>query len=532
MLLAELQRRFLGHFMSTRLVGRSLGGAVTRLDQPIGYEIRLHFVTADVSEHAAIDLHAGAEHLAAFFDHLLTLERVVDDVAVFKGQIILAQHSTHPLAPATGGFEVGYNFWFIHNSALLLYCHRCQAIPRPNRLGSAAGIGGRRLCLGLLIPNLGRLRVLVIPDKFKGTLPAGAAARALAAGWRRVRPGDDLEILPLTDGGDGFGEVMGQLLGAKRRWLVSKDAAHRPRRASWWWEPRCRTALLESAQIIGLALLPPGRFHPFELDTWGLGIALGRLHGADNCVLGIGGSATNDGGFGMARALGWQFLARSGRPINSWTELHALERAVPPPRRRLFARFRVAVDVRNPLLGPCGATRVYGPQKGIRSKDVRLAEGCLARLARVMQKQFGRDWASAPGAGAAGGLGFGLMAFAGAKLEQGFNLFSGEAKLLQRLRAADLVLTAEGAIDASTFMGKGVGQLAALCRQLNLTCILFAGQISSHSRRRRAAQRIYALSGFTSITQAKAHPAFWLAKAAEQAARDWPKAGAEQSAPA
>src|SRR5882672_3560125 len=118
------------------------------------------------------------------------------------------------------------------------------------------------------------LRVLIAPDKFKGTLTAREAATAIARGWRKSRPQDSLEILPISDGGDGFGEVTGELLGATTRHIKTKDAAHRSCKATWWWSAKTKTAVIESAQVIGLAMLPKGKFHPFQLDTFGLGAVL------------------------------------------------------------------------------------------------------------------------------------------------------------------------------------------------------------------------------------------------------------------
>ena len=362
--------------------------------------------------------------------------------------------------------------------------------------------------------------ILIIPDKFKGTLTAPAAAQAIARGWRKARPHDSLDLLPMSDGGDGFGEVTSALLQASSRRVKTVDAAHRPCIATWWWEPRTRTAIIESAAVIGLAMLPPKRFHPFQLDTLGLGAAVRAAanQGATRCLMGIGGSATNDGGFGLARALGWQFLDRNGHLIERWTGLHRLDRIRPPRRRRWFARCPVATDVRNPLLGPVGATRVYGPQKGLRRRDFALAERCLGRLARVVQRQFARDLAREPGAGAAGGLGFGLLAFLGAKLQPGFDLFARHAALERRLRAADMVITGEGAIDRSTLMGKGVGQIAQRCRQLNIPCIGLAGIVSAGCRTAEFFTQTHALTELTTVEQAKAQPALWLARLAQQVA--------------
>jgi glycerate kinase len=329
----------------------------------------------------------------------------------------------------------------------------------------------------------------------------------------------------MSDGGDGFGDVTGALLKANIQHVKTVDAARRPCVARWWWEPRTRTAVIESAAVIGLAMLPPKRFHPFQLDTLGLGAVMRAAanRGARRCLLGIGGSATNDGGFGLARALGWEFLDRKGELIERWTGLDRLEKIHAPQHRRWFSEFVVATDVRNRLLGRRGATRVYGPQKGLRPQDLTLAERCLGQLARVVRKQFGRDFAREPGAGAAGGLGFGLPAFLGAELQPGFDLFTRHAGLERRLRAADLVITGEGAMDRSTLMGKGVGQIAQRCRKLRIPCIGLAGMVSASPGTAAFSAQAHALTELTTVAQAKANPAHWLERLARQVARSAPE---------
>jgi glycerate 2-kinase len=322
-------------------------------------------------------------------------------------------------------------------------------------------------------------------------------------------------------GGDGFGEVSSALLGGRVQRTKAQDAAHRPCLAKWWWEPRSRTAIIESAAVIGLAMLPPRRFYPFTLDTVGLGavVRAAARKGATRCLMGIGGSATNDGGFGLARALGWEFVDRHGRLIERWTELEGLDRIRVPRRRRWFSRCLVATDVQNPLLGRRGASRVYGPQKGLRKQDFGPAERCLGRLAQVVGRQFGRNFARVPGAGAAGGLGFGLLAFLGAELRPGFDLFARQAALARRLRAADLVITGEGAIDRSTLMGKGVGEVARGCRALHLPCIGLAGVVDLGGESADLFTQAHALIELTSVQQAKARPALWLERLAQKVAR-------------
>lgn len=363
------------------------------------------------------------------------------------------------------------------------------------------------------------LKILIASDKFKGTLTAQAAARAIARGWRKVRPGDALELLPMSDGGDGFGEIIGHLVGAKIQTVRTVDAARRPCLARWWWERNTRTAIIESAGVIGLAMLPPGKFHPFELDTFGLGavIRAASAKGAKKCILGIGGSATNDGGFGLARALGWEFRDRAGGVIGRWTDLHTLADVRAPGRRGWFDELLVAVDVKNPLLGVRGATRVYGPQKGLKASELAAAEKGLRRLSRVMARE-GAGFQTHPGAGAAGGLGFGLLTFLGGRAEPGFDLFGRFAKLADRLRAADLVITGEGRLDESTLMGKGVGQIARRCRALKIPCIALAGALADRDQVQRRFAEAHALTDLTTLAGAKSNPDRWLQKLSQQVA--------------
>ena len=369
------------------------------------------------------------------------------------------------------------------------------------------------------------LHILIAPDKFKGTLTAHAAAEAIRRGWSSVRPEDGVELLPMSDGGDGFGAILSGLLGAQARRLQTVDAAHRPCEAEWWWEPKGKSAIIEAARINGLAQLPPGKYHPFELDTFGLGAALQAAValGATRCLMGIGGSATNDAGFGVARACGCRFLDGHGREIARWTELEALARIDLPPRE-LFEEFIVAVDVQNPLLGSEGCARVYGPQKGLRAEDFPVVDTGLGRLAEVVRQQLHLNSAVEPGAGAAGGLGFGLRSFLGARLAPGFELFAGYAGLSLRLRSVQLVLTGEGALDAQTLMGKGVGELAVLCKRCNVPCIGLAGVVPDPARARELFAQTFAMTpDLTTPERAKADAAHWLAEAAAQAARTWPR---------
>ena len=420
-------------------------------------------------------------------------------------------------------------------------------------------------------PSHAPVRILIAPDKFKGTLTAREAAEAIGHGWRKSRPDDTLTLLPISDGGDGFGCVLGDALGAKPQRITTVDAAHRKCVSMWWWQAQTRTAIIESANVIGLAMLPPGKFHPFKLDTFGLGkvIHAAAKKGAKKIILGIGGSATNDGGFGLARALGWEFLDARGQRIERWTQLHTLEeirhsgtahlacpfpkpsaRSLPStscaPTDRLEAlshyasqtesasglklpKIIVAVDVENPLLGKRGATRVYGPQKGLRADEFVFAEKNLRRLAMVVERLNRRkpltpslspsDGARVAGAGAAGGLGYGLATFARGELRPGFELLAKTTRLASYLDGCDLVITGEGSLDASTLMGKGAGSLAELCRARKIPVIGLAGIIHESPKLKRLFTQTGALTQLTTPVQARERAAHWLGILAEQTAR-------------
>jgi glycerate kinase len=203
--------------------------------------------------------------------------------------------------------------------------------------------------------------------------------------------------------------------------------------------------------------------------------------------------------------------------------LNRLERIDAPQKRRWFQELVVASDVQNPLLGPKGATRIYGPQKGLRRDDIATAESCLKRLAQVAKKQFGRDLTREPGSGAAGGLGFGLMSFAGARMESGFDAFARFAALERRLARADLVITGEGTMDSSTFMGKAVGQIATRSRKLRIPCIALAGVVTAKADRQRVFAEARALTELTSPREAMARAAYWLERLAAHVAQQWTK---------
>jgi glycerate kinase len=366
------------------------------------------------------------------------------------------------------------------------------------------------------------MKVLIVPDKFKGTLTAHQAAEAIAQGWKNVRPSDDLELLPMTDGGDGFGEILGHLLNAKRQHYRTLNAAHEPIDGEWWWSESRQTAIVESARIIGLAMLPPGKFHPFQLDTRGLGQLLRHIaaeHTKTSLLIGIGGSATNDAGFGMALGLGYRFRDGISLGIEHWPQMDRLLNIDLPLKDSDFLHVTIACDVQNPLLGPEGASRIYGPQKGLRPEDFPVADRCFERLTEIVKRDLNRDYAGEPGTGAAGGLGYGVRAFLNGEFKPGFEIFAEAAQLREKIARADLVITGEGAIDPQTEMGKGTGAVAKLTRGAGKRCIALAGHVSPKLTANNFEFALGITPFLTNKEDAFRDPQIWLAKVGEHAAR-------------
>ncbi|GIW87993.1 MAG: glycerate kinase [Isosphaeraceae bacterium] len=336
------------------------------------------------------------------------------------------------------------------------------------------------------------MRLLVAPDKFRGSLSAAAAAAAIASGVRRAVPAAQIDILPLADGGEGTVEALVAALGGRLQETTVTGPRGAPVRASWAVLDRQRTAVIEMAAASGLALLPPERRDPFLTTTRGTGELLRAAldAGLERVILGIGGSATNDGGTGMARALGYRFLDADGRELpEGGGALERLDRIDASGRdpRLDSVRIEVACDVDNPLTGVRGAAAVFGPQKfdpaepPTREQIARLDAG-LARLAEVIHRDLGVDVAGLPGAGAAGGLGAGLVAFAGGVLRPGFSIVAEAVGLVDRLEAVDLCLTGEGAIDASSVGGKTAVGVARAARAQGVPCLALCGTVGRGAR--------------------------------------------------
>ena len=307
-----------------------------------------------------------------------------------------------------------------------------------------------------------RPRVLIAPDSFKGTLSAAEAAEAMQRGILRGLPDAGTRLMPVSDGGEGFLDVIlpglhGNIMSAG----VSGPLPGQRVTARWGLAEAGALAVIESASAAGLTLIAPGKRDPRVTTTFGLGElisgALGR--GARRFLVGIGGTGTNDGGAGMASALGARFLDASRAPLpQGGAALERLSRIVLDDLdvRLRECSFTVATDVTNPLTGPSGASFVFGPQKGADRATAALLDRALSRYGEVLRATLGSDIASLPGSGAAGGLGAALIAFCGAKLVPGIDLVLDAIGFDAALDQADLVMTGEGRIDSQTRSGKAL----------------------------------------------------------------------------
>jgi glycerate kinase len=326
------------------------------------------------------------------------------------------------------------------------------------------------------------MRVVLAPDKFKGSLSAPDAARAMARGVAAACPGAELDLVPMADGGEGTVEALVDATGGTFHEVHVRGPLGSSVRARFGLLGDGTTAVLEMAAASGLVLVPAEARDPRRATTYGTGEMLCAALdlGALTVILGIGGSATNDGGAGLAQALGARLLGASGDELEpGGAALARLDRIDPSglDPRLTGTTLRVACDVANPLCGPSGASAVYGPQKGANPEDVAELDAALARFARIVRRDLGRDVADLPGAGAAGGLGAGLVAFTGGMLTPGVELVIEAVGLRRRLEGATLCLTGEGALDSSSTFGKTAVGVARLARRLGVPCLALAGMI-------------------------------------------------------
>ncbi|AKF83060.1 glycerate kinase [Myxococcus fulvus 124B02] len=321
-------------------------------------------------------------------------------------------------------------------------------------------------------------RWLVAPQEYKGTLTASEAAEAMARGVREVSPEVVLDLAPLADGGPGTVEALLAGTRGERRVCRVHCPLGKPMEAAWALLEDGRTAVVEMAAASGLVHLEPNPVSARKASTYGAGELMRAAldSGCERLIIGLGGSATTDGGTGALTALGYRFLDANGHPLPpGGAALSVLARVDASGRHPRLGKVELmgATDVTSPLLGADGAARLFGPQKGADAAGVEELEAALAHYSRVVG-DLSAGW---PGTGAAGGFGFGLVALAGARLVPGYELVSRALGLERRVLLAEVVLTGEGRFDRQTSLGKGPGGLARLAREHGTPVELFAGSV-------------------------------------------------------
>ncbi|MDQ6659821.1 MAG: glycerate kinase [Chloroflexota bacterium] len=356
------------------------------------------------------------------------------------------------------------------------------------------------------------MRIIIAPQSLKGSLTAAEAGRAIAQGVRAVYPEAELDIVPIADGGEGTvqalvdatsGRMVEQvvtgplgepvtaffgILGDEQLEKVEGDRINQANGGSGGdggSGKKRKTAVIEMASCAGLPLVPPDKRDPRITTTYGVGeLILAALEeGCTHFIIGIGGSATNDGGAGMAQALGASLVTDDGQEIGrggaALASLARISTEGLDPRLQ-FCTVQVACDVTNPLCGPTGSSAVYGPQKGATPAMVQQLDHALSHYADILERDLGSTVRDTPGAGAAGGLGAGLITFLHATLRPGTEIILEAVHLEECLRSADFVITAEGQLDYQTAYGKSVGAVAALAKHYALPVLALAGSLGEN----------------------------------------------------
>ena len=341
------------------------------------------------------------------------------------------------------------------------------------------------------------MRILVAPDKFKGSLGAEDVGAAIARGLQSAFPTAQLDIVALADGGEGTAAAIRRAREGDWIAVAAHDALGRAGEGQYAWLAAARLAVMEMSAVAGLSQLAPGERDPMCASTFGVGEMLrdAAERDAAEIIIGLGGSATNDGGFGMARALGFRFLDADARELSGpVSDLLKLWRIVPPPNESSLPRITAACDVTNPLLGRGGATSTFGPQKGATPEQLEILERSLSRLADIAARTFAFDHRDVPGAGAAGGLGFGLLTFCNAKIRSGFEVVAEAIDLRARISNVDIVITGEGKLDRQTLAGKGPAGVAHMARELGKPVYAIVGVATDDPEVRQLFDDIFALN--------------------------------------
>ena len=325
-------------------------------------------------------------------------------------------------------------------------------------------------------------KILVAPQAFKGSISAMDACLAMADGVKNVLQDCEVVICPVADGGDGTLETLVEVSKGQIHSCNVTGPIGNPIQSQWGAMGDGHTAVIEMARTSGLALLSLDQRDPLKATTYGLGeIILDALdHGFRKFIIGIGGSATNDAGAGMAQALGVGLFDSSGKTLGfggqALEDLDSIDFDSIDPRLK-DSTFLIACDVNNPLIGPEGASSIYGPQKGADEEKIQILDQALSNFGEIVEKQLGIRVLTVPGSGAAGGLGAGFLAFLNAQLKTGVDIVLDQVKIEEKLEGVDLVITGEGAIDFQTIYNKAPIGVAKLAQKYSIPTVGIAGML-------------------------------------------------------
>ncbi|MFV9510628.1 glycerate kinase [Tepidibacillus sp. LV47] len=331
------------------------------------------------------------------------------------------------------------------------------------------------------------MKIVIAPDSFKESLTALQVANAIEEGFKEVLKDAEYIKIPMADGGEG---TVQSLVDATNGKVIKKEVIGplgKPVEAFFGILGNGKTAVIEMAAASGLHLVPPEERNPLTTTTWGTGeLILAALdYGVDHIIIGIGGSATNDGGAGMAQALGAKLLNQEGKQIGygggSLYQIATID-ITEMDTRLQNVKIEVACDVNNPLVGPTGASAIYGPQKGATPEMVQFLDQNLNHYADIIKRDLNKNVKEIPGAGAAGGLGAGLLAFLSAELKRGVDIVISATNLEQHMQGASLVITGEGKIDSQTVNGKTPIGVAKIAKKYHIPVIAIAGNIARDSK--------------------------------------------------
>lgn len=321
------------------------------------------------------------------------------------------------------------------------------------------------------------MKIIIAPDKFKGSLTSFEVCDAIARGIKQADSSVEIFSFPMADGGDGFASVLQHYYKTETVYCDTVDPLHRKINATYQWNEATKTAIIEMAVASGLVLLKPGERSATKTSTVGTGILMRNAieKGAKKIILGLGGSATNDAGIGILAALDFLFIDDKDNELAPVGENLLTIKKIIPHHSLTDVAIEIACDVQNSLHGPQGAAHIYAPQKGADEKEVKLLDEGLKNFSIVVKKQTGKDIASVPGTGAAGGIAAGLLAFFDVTLRKGINIVIEASSIVKEVKNANLIITGEGKMDQQTLDGKVVSRIAGLANENKIPVIAFCG---------------------------------------------------------